>query len=70
MKQKEFRSILGTVFLWIALLGIVALIVNAFYQKSAFHLLIALPVILVTALAYDRFQSKHAVLRNYPLIGL
>ncbi|AOM77543.1 FMN-binding glutamate synthase family protein [Pedobacter steynii] len=69
MKQKEFRSLLGTVFLWIALLGIVALIVNAFYQKSAFYLLIALPIILVTALAYDRFQSKHAVLRNYPVIG-
>ncbi|WP_228099049.1 FMN-binding glutamate synthase family protein [Pedobacter sp. MC2016-24] len=67
--EHKFRSVIGKVLLWMALCGVVALIAAAFYQASSFYLMIALPLVLITALAYDRFQSKHAVLRNYPIVG-
>jgi glutamate synthase domain-containing protein 2 len=69
MENHKIRSIIGKSLLWIALSGTVALIIAAFYQASSFYLLIALPLILITAVGYDRFQSKHAVLRNYPVVG-
>ena len=69
MENRKFSSIIGKTLLWLSLTGTVALIGAAFYQASSFYLLIALPLILLTAIGYDRFQSKHAVLRNYPIVG-
>ncbi|SMC50062.1 FMN-binding glutamate synthase family protein [Pedobacter africanus] len=69
MENQKITKVIGKILLWLALTGTLALIIAAFYQASSFYLLIALPLILITAIGYDRFQSKHAVLRNYPVVG-
>ena len=67
MIRNQMISVGSMIILFIIMLNII-LIRSAFIHQSGYWLLFGSIPILLIAL-YDRFQKKHAVIRNYPVIG-
>ena len=67
MIRNQMISVGSMIILFIIMLNII-LIRSAFIHQSGYWLLFgSIPVLLIAL--YDRFQKKHAVIRNYPVIG-
>lgn len=71
MKKISVFSILNMkILIWLALLGLLALCaILAYFSIFSYYWLI-IPILLIIFAAYDSFyQTKHALLHNFPLLG-
>lgn len=69
MSTKNKPVNLGKLFLWSVLSFNVILIAAAFVLGNLLYAAAAVVISVLLVVLHDRFQQRHAVLRNYPVVG-
>src|SRR5690606_39831976 len=69
--KNEKLNITATTFIIVWLVTLLFLIITSFFVATHLldGLLLFIPLTVLAIVAYDTFQNKHALRKNYPLIG-